>query len=233
MDLTCSGIPQEPYDLAARRAAHDGVIHHDDGLSLNNRAHGAQLQLDRRIALFLRRLDERPSDVAVLDEALGKRDARLIGESRRCRRSRVRHRDDHITAKPGLARQNTPHLEARCMNTLSIDDRVGACKIDVLEDAGSNILPIGETVGSKCAVLHDDHLSRQHIAHEGSSVDIERAGLGGKHPAALLRPSDAKRTKALRIAHTDELVLRHDGQAECAAHLLRGLQNALLDGRLL
>ena len=119
------------------------------------------------------------------------------------------------------------------MNTLSIDDRVGACKIDVLEDAGSNILPIGETVGPKCAVLHDDHLSRQHIAHKGSSVDIERTCLGGKHPAALLRPSDTKRTKALRIAHTDELVLRHDGQAECAAYLLRGLQDALLDGRLL
>ena len=86
MDLTRPSVAQESYDLAACRAAHDGVIHHDDGLSLHDGAHRAQLQLDRCVTLLLRRLDERPSDVAVLDESLGKRDTRLAGKS--CRRRR-------------------------------------------------------------------------------------------------------------------------------------------------
>ena len=103
MNLPRSRISKETYDLAARRSAHNRVIHHDDGFPCNNGAHGTQLEFYRCIALLLRWLNERSTDVAVLDEPLCKRNPSLVCKSRRRRGAGVRHGDDNIAAKARLA----------------------------------------------------------------------------------------------------------------------------------
>ena len=65
------------------------------------------------------------------------------------------------------------------MDTLSVDDRVGTGEINVLKDAGGNILSIGKTIGLKCPPLYDNHLARQYVTHKHGSVNLKSTGLRG------------------------------------------------------
>ena len=78
-------------------------------------------------------------------------------------------------------------------------------------------------------IIDDDHLARQDITDELCAHDIESAALRGQHPAAFLSLTQAKRTEALRITGTDELVLGHDGQAVGTLDLLQAVNDPVLN----
>ncbi len=79
VDLLRAGLAQHAHDLARRRAADDRVVDEHDALALHDLAHGVELDLDAEVADRLLRLDERPADVVIADEAEGEGDARLLG----------------------------------------------------------------------------------------------------------------------------------------------------------
>ena len=119
------------------------------------------------------------------------------------------------------------------MDTLPVNDGVRARKIDVFKDTGGNVLPIGKTIGFESIAVDHDHLARQDIAHEFSTIDIKGAGLRRQYPAAVHRASDTQGAEPLRVAYADELVLRHNRKTECTAHDTDRLKDALLNGGLL
>ena len=224
-----AGVPQHLDNLAARRAAHDGIIDHDDALALDDRADRIELELDGRVARLLRRLDERAADVAVLDQALDERQAGLVGIARRGRCAGVRHRDDDIALELRLACEDAAHLETGGMDALTVDDGVRTCEIDVLENAGSELLALAELVRFEAVVVDDDHFARRDVADELGAIDIEAAGLGRQNPRAVIELADAERAEAMRVSRTDELVFRHDRQAVRALDFLEAFEHFFLN----
>src|SRR5262249_23142080 len=69
VDLAGSGVAQHANDLAARRAAHDRVVHDDDALALQHLRHRVQLDLHAEMPDALLGLDERAADVMVADQS--------------------------------------------------------------------------------------------------------------------------------------------------------------------
>ncbi len=83
-------------------------------------------------------------------------------------------------------------------------------------------------------LVDDDDLARLHVAHELGVDQIQRAGLARKHPA-IVQLADAKRTEPMRIAHADQLGLRHDDERKGAfdpAHRLDEIVRVSVQARL-
>src|SRR5262249_47044651 len=59
VDLARARAAEHAHDLAARGAADDGVVHHNDAFALQHFGHGIQLHLDAEMSNTLLRLDER------------------------------------------------------------------------------------------------------------------------------------------------------------------------------
>ncbi len=207
----------------------DASISYDDALALDDRADRIELELDGRVARLLRRLDERAADVAVLDQALDERQAGLVGIARRGRCAGVRHRDDDIALELRLACEDAAHLETGGMDALTVDDGVRTCEIDVLENAGSELLALAELVRFEAVVVDDDHFARRDVADELGAIDIEAAGLGRQNPRAVIELADAERAEAMRVSRTDELVFRHNGQAIRTLDFLEAFEHFFLN----
>ena len=86
------------------------------------------------------------------------------------------------------------------MDALSVNDRVGTCKINVFKDTRGHILAVRKTIGFKTVAVHNNHLTRQNIAHKLCAIDIKGAGFRGQNPSAVRCPANAKRAKPLRVA---------------------------------
>ena len=89
MHLARARVEQHRHDLARRVAAHDRVVDDDDALA-GDLGERVELQPDALLAQALLGLDERPADVAVLDQPLAERDpaSRVRSRSRRACPSR-------------------------------------------------------------------------------------------------------------------------------------------------
>ena len=85
-------VAQQPDELALGRAAHDAVVEDDDALAARDLRQHVVLEARAELAQPRRGLDERPADVAVADEAVGIRQAGLLGEAGRGGDGRVRAR---------------------------------------------------------------------------------------------------------------------------------------------
>ena len=84
MDLTRPGAPEHRHETAARRAAHDRIVHDHDALPFQNPPDGVELEVDAKIPLHLLRRNERTPHVVVPDET------QLEGDSRRLRKAERR-----------------------------------------------------------------------------------------------------------------------------------------------
>src|SRR3989454_11951012 len=84
------------HNFAARRAAHNGIVHEDDALADEQLANRVEFELHAEIANGLRWLDERPSDVVVADEPHTERDFRFERVADRGRHAGIRHRHDEV-----------------------------------------------------------------------------------------------------------------------------------------
>ena len=71
-----AGLAQHLHELALRGAAHDRVVDHDEALAGDVLAQRVELHAHGRLAQRLARRDEAAADVAVLDDALGRRGCR-------------------------------------------------------------------------------------------------------------------------------------------------------------
>src|SRR5439155_1655516 len=100
------------YELAARRAAHDRVVDHDDASLIEHLPQRIQFHLDAEVADRARRLDESPSDVVVADETHLERQARFLGVADRRRHTGVRYGDDDVGRDATLARELPAELLA-------------------------------------------------------------------------------------------------------------------------
>ena len=118
------------------------------------------------------------------------------------------------------------------MHALSVNDRIGAGKIDVLEDTGGLLFLGGKGEGLHPLIIDDHHLAGQDIPHEFGSHHIQAAAFGGKDIAPLLGFAQAKRAEPLWITSPNELGFRHDGEAVSPLDFLKALDDFFLNGFL-
>ena len=116
--LERAGLAQHPHQRALGVAAHDRVVDDDQPLAADDVAQRVELEPDAELADRLRRLDERASDVGVLDQPEAVRDAGRLGVADRGRRAGLGHRDDQVgldrmLAGPAGGRPR-PGSSARC-----------------------------------------------------------------------------------------------------------------------
>ena len=105
VDLGRAGVAQHLHEWARGGAAHDRVVDHHDPLAEEVVAERVELHRHAGIAQLLRRLDEGPPDVAVLDQALGVGDPGFLGVPDRVGGARVGHRHDEVGLDRRLAGQ--------------------------------------------------------------------------------------------------------------------------------
>src|SRR6185503_6001275 len=88
-----AGLARHLHDLAARRAADDGIVDQQDLLALELHRDGVELLANGFPAHRMARHDEGAADVAILDEPLAIGDAEAARELHRRWPARVRNRD--------------------------------------------------------------------------------------------------------------------------------------------
>ena len=181
-----------------------------------------------QLADGLARLDERPADVGVLDQALPVRDAAGL------RRSRwppgVPDSGTGMTrsASTGCSAASRRPTSTRVGLHAAAGDRgVRAGEVDVLEQAA---LRLGgrEAVRAQAVLVDRDQLARLDLADEGRADDVQRGGLAGHHPAAV-EPAEHQRAEALRVARRVQRVLVHEDQRERAPHQRQRSERGGLD----
>ena len=89
-------IAQELHDSRRRRTADDRVVDDDDAPVLEILDDRIEFQLDAAVAHRLIRTDERPPDVAILDQPLDVRQAGRFGKSDAAGNCRVWDRHDDV-----------------------------------------------------------------------------------------------------------------------------------------
>ena len=170
------------------------------------------------LAQLLAGLDERPGDVAVLDEAVVLREPGRARESAGRRVARVGHRDHQVGVDRGLAPQDLAHPPARHLEHGAGHLRVRPREVDVLEHAERAPLAAGHHPRLHAAVGERDHLAGQHLAQVLGADQVERARLAGDAVGRLagvlvLDHPERERAQPVRIAERDDRVLgQHDGR---------------------
>ena len=83
------------------------------------------------------------------------------------------------------------------------------------------------------AVLVDQHqLAGRDLALELGADEVERAGLGGEHPLAVLAAPEAERPEAVRVAEADQRALRERDHRERAVEPRHRAGDRVLERRL-
>ena len=198
----------------------DGVIDRDEPLALDRARQRVQLEHHARLAQGLVGLDEGAVDVAALHQRLAERDARRFGIADRGRRAGVRERDDHVRLDRRLLSQLVAHADTRVLQLAVLEYGIGPGEVDELEDAHRVLARGLEVDASHSILVHEHHLARLDLAHEGCPYRVECAGLRGHDVRRLSRErdvADAQRPEAIRVAQRDQLVGRDDA-ARVRAH---------------
>src|ERR1700730_1780181 len=123
------------HDFDRSGAAHDRVVDEDHALAGKIGPARIVLQTDAEVADLVGRLDERPTDVMIADDAKLERQPRFLGIADRGGDTRIRDRHDDVRIDRAFASEFLSDALARFVNTPALDDTVGAGEVDVLEDA--------------------------------------------------------------------------------------------------
>ena len=115
MHLGRTRVEEHRHELARRVAAHDRVVDDDDPPSCDL-VERVELEPDSLFPHRLIGLDERPRDVAVLDQRLAEGDAGRLGVSDRSRCAGVRDADDEVGLDGSLLGQPFAHPNARAVH---------------------------------------------------------------------------------------------------------------------
>ena len=241
-------------DLAGGGAAHDGILHQQDVLPLEDIDDGVQLLLYGLGALRLPRHDERAADVAVLDEALAELDVQGVRQRNGGGAAGFRYRYHHVNvvaasrmAGVQLAaafrveledarRQLFAHAQPRLVDRNAIHHGVFAGEIDMLENARPMRLLLGAAAGDVgAAVLDVDGLARRHVALELEAQNVDGVALRRHHDflASIgVAQSEAQRPDAVRIAEGDDAAAvdhrhRRIAAATASMHAFDGAEDML------
>src|SRR5919202_1555644 len=123
-------------------------------------------------------LDERPSDVAVLDQALAEWNPAGSREADRGGRARIRDGEDEVRLDGSLLGEAFPHPDPRAVQLDAAELRVGPREVDELEDAHFPAVVRGDRLARADTVLvDDDELAGADLALEVGSEEVERRGL--------------------------------------------------------
>src|SRR6266704_2306104 len=167
MHLACPGVAHHFDDLSRGGAAYDRVVDHDYPLPLEQLTHRVELYFDPEVADGLGWFDKRPADIVVADQAEFERDARFFGIHHRSRDPGVRHRDHDVGIHRILSGQLPSQLLAGHVDVPAEDVRIGAGKIDKLEDARGWFDLLEREKRLDAAVLvADHHFTRFDLANE-------------------------------------------------------------------
>ena len=205
MHLGGAGVHQHRHELLHRVAPHDRVVDDHDSLA-RDLVERVELESDPLPAELLVGLDERPPDVAVLDQPLVVRDPGGFREADRGGRARVRNRHHEVGLDGRLGCEALPHAHARAVHLGAAESRVGPREVDVLEDAErppalrqrlQRVHPLGVDP-------HD--LAGAYVPLDGGADQIERAALRRDDPVVADTP-ERERPDPVRIAEGDKRVV--------------------------
>ena len=232
MDLARAGGLHEADDLPARRSAHDRVVDEDDALVLEDAAHRVELHLDAEVADGLLRLDERPADVVIADQAESQRNARCLAVADRRAHARVGDRHHDVGFNRRLGGEDSAEVGAHLVDAAAEHVAVGPGEIDVLEYA---VRQLRRRIGPdrpQATVADDQQLAGLDVPNVGGADQIQRAGLGADDPG-VAELAERKRTEAVGIAGRNQPVLGQQHHRKRAADLRDRLDQRVFDGRRL
>src|SRR5215203_2255043 len=209
VDLGCTGLEEQLDQLAARVAAHDGVVDNDHPVAFDHARQRVELESYAELAHTVGRLDKSPPHVAVLYKAFCVRDAAPLRVADRRHHPRIWDGNDHVGLGRRLLRQELSHPVPGAGDLASVEARVGTGEVHVLEDAQSPARGLGP-VTRQTIVVYDDDLAGLHVAQEPGADDVQAAGLAGDG-VTTLDLADAEGTEAVRVAESDELVSEDHG----------------------
>src|SRR5690349_14614357 len=124
---------------------------------------------------LIRRLDESPPDIMVADNPKLEGYARLLRVAERCRHPRIGNRDDDVRVDMAFPGEFYADALARLINARAFDNAVGACEIDVLEDAEPVLIMAERHHAADSTRADDDDLSGLDVPLELGTDDVERA----------------------------------------------------------
>ena len=200
VDFLGAGFAQKLADDAARRAADDGIVDHDDALALDDGLDDIQLHADSQFALFLVRLDKGTAHVTVLDEAVLEGDARSLGVADSCRVAAVRDGNDDVRIILRFVPHFPAHVQAGLVDVLAVDDAVRTGEINVFK--GTDLL--ARCLGKDCrfdALFIDlDEFAGLYVADELGTDGVEGTRFRSQDPAAFIGTADAQRAETIGVA---------------------------------
>ena len=230
MDLLRASLTQQLYDAPAGCTAHDGIVDQHDAFITHRLIDHIQLDTHGVLALALRRLDKRPPNIAVFDEADAVRNPRFLCEAERRVKPAVRHADYNVRLNRMLTVQDAPGALARLMDAHAVDNRIGPRKIDVFEYAEAALAAAVGTDAAQPVLIGDNNLTRFHVAQKTRADAVERAALGRKD-IACFSCANTQRPKSVRIARGNQLFRRHNHKRIRALDRMHRLGDSLLDAR--
>ena len=222
----------EHTDNAVRGCSpYNGVVDHDDPLSLDSLPDRVQLDLHTALAVFLLRLDKGSSHIGILDKRRPIGNARLQGIAQRRNISRLRHADNEVSLGGTVLRQKLSRHHARMIDADIVQNAVRSCKVNIFKNTSRMLRDRNRMAHVRLDSLftrnrHD--LSRQHVSHKLSSHRVKRAALAGEQ-IGIVTLSDTERAESERITRTDQLSGRHDDKGICTPYLIHRPADRLLD----
>ena len=135
MNFASAGRADHSNDLAAGRPAHDGIIHENHPVSVDDAANRVELHLDAEMPNRLLRLNEGSPYVVIPDESHSHGNSGCIGKPHCGAHAGVGNRDDNVCLGGAFVRQTATQLCPYLVYALAEDIAVRAREIHVLEDA--------------------------------------------------------------------------------------------------
>lgn len=163
------------------------TVDDENDLVLELESHSVELATNVLAPNLLSGHDEGPADVTVLDKALAIWDVEVLSELKGGDTTSVGHGDDDIGDKSslleyggGILGESVSHGHASAVDRDTVEDRVGASKVDVLEDVG------GEGTG------RDDLLNRYTLTSDDDGLSYKWEDKSANRP--ISSPERVKNT---------------------------------------
>ena len=193
MHLGRARLEEHRHDLPGGRAADDRVVDDDDALPAHL-GQRVELHADPVLAQSLVGLDERPPDVAVLDQALLEGDPARAREADRGRRAGVRNRHHEVGLRRRLGGEPLAHAHAGAVELDAAQVESGPREVDELEDAErAAVARLDRLLGVHALRVDDDELAGLQLPHRLGAEEVERAALRGEEDRRRARPSTSGR----------------------------------------
>ena len=135
VNLFRSGLAQHPHDPQGRGSADYRVVHQDDPFVLDDAPHRRKLHLHALVPHLLRRLDESPADVAVLDESHLVRKSARLGVTGGGAQAGVRNPDHDVRVHVRLPVEDLSALFPERMDVTAFDVAVRAGEVNIFHGA--------------------------------------------------------------------------------------------------